>query len=213
MPDISILLRKFDDAGRVLHRHFPVIVELKRAISRSMTYRGFPRQDNAMVFDRAVEALLRLLEKAMRQSEIAAMVQFERNPNQHDVILVATAGPWFTVTHVDRHEIKQEYGQPRDELNDLYNRLRADIDPEVQDVANEADDLAPPPNAHEIFDSWPTRFLNRIDTATKNWAQPTMLDTPYAQSIWMEMRECMLFMAHGPTGSLLPPKPRPQPGM
>ncbi|KZV79091.1 hypothetical protein EXIGLDRAFT_735828, partial [Exidia glandulosa HHB12029] len=154
-----------------LMRIFPILGELKRAVSRDITKSdGWPKQGNDVAM---WKELCRLLKKAMRQVEIAAAVHFRRNEDQESIVLVAGAGVWFTAVLLTRNELldSKEYQLPAEGLVDMFEREAGWFDEE--DVL---------PNIGE----WEA-VLNEASVSPK-WTTPCGLDTPRADEMWEKIR-------------------------
>ncbi|KAE9383127.1 hypothetical protein BT96DRAFT_1027357 [Gymnopus androsaceus JB14] len=103
-PDIRARL-SFAHDGETIY-FFPFLHELKRAASRLNTIFGYPVLGNPVHTDDGKREIVRLLKRAMIQVEYQAVICFDSTSQlthcQHEILLIASAGPWITLRIASR---------------------------------------------------------------------------------------------------------------
>ncbi|EJD55036.1 hypothetical protein AURDEDRAFT_178869 [Auricularia subglabra TFB-10046 SS5] len=182
----------------VQSRFVPVLCELKRAISRSLTVNGYP--DPAKP-----EATYRLADSftaAQEQIELTAYLHLVRNPDQTHAVLIAAVGPWFRGNLVSRDDIVKSSMQGRHEL-DIAAAINTTLEKTTAPLGTDGSD--DPPNENEAMYANTNPAMNyepgTFDDLSEipGWGAPMMLGSPEAGRFWVSLRETIYTMLSGMT--------------
>lgn len=201
-PDLSVVMRRgtndMRNCGAAPDRILPVLVELKRAISRSLTVLGYPILSNPV----SLEKLANGFEVAQPQIELTAYLHLKKCTTQTHIILIAGVGPWFRAVYVDRNTVLTHICPPSEieaarQINEVLeqaDRLPGDVDPDDPPIA---------PQSYFPIDISDATFRavagDRFDRLSylDGWSEPMMLGSPAAIRFWSVAQQYVRLMLSG----------------
>lgn len=191
-PDLSVIMRLgagLDDLGLPAKRFLPIVVELKRAISRSLTVQGWP--DPAR--PEARRQICSSFGVAQTQIELAACLQMQRVDQPH-IILIAGVGPWFRVCCASRKDL----------LRLLNNTNELEVAQRIEAMEGEDEVVRTVDDAVRGADVW-TGAAPSVDymddgddldgiSALSSWSPPAMMGTARADQYLIQIRNYLRLM-------------------
>lgn len=209
-PDLCVVMYRGTPSMRNIsppRRFLPVLVELKRAISRSLTVQGYPVLTNPA----AMPQLIGGFRVGQPQVELTAYLHLSKCQDQTHVVLIAGVGPWFRGLLVDRATVLGCAIQSFSEAEIAY-RINESLekDGEVMAAADQDD----PQVANNNANLFQVNFQNNVYDAQfraaalvaggldglsylNGWSDPMMLGTLAACQFWNSTQHYVRVMLSG----------------
>ncbi|EJD52761.1 hypothetical protein AURDEDRAFT_181292 [Auricularia subglabra TFB-10046 SS5] len=191
-PDLNVVmhvpLRTHDDHVVDQEEYMPILAELKRAVSRSLTVQGYPDRKRPEGRRQLVSAF----RVAQRQIELVACIQL-RKVDQPHIILFVAVGPWCRAALVSRDDLLGMAAASMSEKEIAY-QINEVLEPQLSDASNDGvpseNDSTQTPDREFVFQG---SHFDNLSTIPK-WTTPAMLGTPEADRLVRDMRRFVRLM-------------------